>query len=170
MNNLIFKKITLLLSIAVIVVFSNLLNAEVKIKLIEGKKFQDYQISGYSKTKSLDVLQKDLKELFTKTAKEYLKDDNNLEIDITNVDLPGIYHYSYGPTNKDLRIVDSSSSYKLYFDYRVLSSSGELLKEGSHKIRDFFDSALIVRKNRNRGTVGYYETELVKWFKGLSNN
>jgi len=170
MNDLFFKKLILLLSFTVFVIFPYQANAEVKIKLIEGKKFSDYQITGNSRKKSLEVLQKDLTKLFSKQAAEYLDSSQNLEIDITNIDLPGIYHYAYGPTNKDIRIVDSLSPYKLYFNYRLLNASDELLKEGSHKIKDFFDSASVVRKNRNRGTVGYYETELIKWFKGLSEN
>jgi len=169
MTDSIFKKLTLALFFSVLFILPSHLFAEVKIKLIEGKKFSDYQITGNSHKRSLKLLQKDLTKLFSKQAEEYLDSNQNLEIDITNIDLPGVYRYGYGSTDKDIRVLDSSTSYKLYFNFRLLNSSGELLKEGSHKIKDFFDSASIARKNRNRGTVGYYEEEVIKWFKGLSS-
>ncbi len=139
--------------------------AEVELKFVEERKFSDYELMGKNRRTSLIALQKDFKKLFTKIAAKHDMAERSLEIDVTNIDLPGIYHYSYGPQNENMRVVESHTPYKLYFSFRLKGESGAISKEGEYKIKKFLDSTTSSRiKRRNNGIVGYYEKPLEKWF------
>jgi len=159
------KWIAAIVTFAISSGFTSFVSADVKLKLIEGKKFSDYEVTGQSRPRSLVTLEKDLNKLFTRLSDQTLKEDQIMEIDVTNIDLPGIYYYSVGPTNRDLRIIDSNTPFKLNFNYRIKNTNGELVKQGAHKIKGFSDSGTASWRNRNRGTVGYYERSLKKWIK-----
>jgi len=146
-------------------IFSFIANADVQLKFIDGKKFTDYEITGQSRSKSLESIERDLKKLFVKLSTGYIDEKQILEIDVTNIDLPGIFHFSYGPQGQDMRVIESNTRFKLYFNYLVKGSDGEIVKKGEYKIKEFSDSSSSFRLNKNRGTVGYYEKPLEKWFK-----
>ena len=145
--------------------FSLFSHADIQLKFIDGKKFTDYEITGQSRSKSLQTLERDLNKLLIKVSSDYLGEKQKLEIDVTNIDLPGIFHFSYGPQGQDMRVVDSNTPYKLYFDYVLKDETGRVVKQGEYKIKEFFDSGLSTRLRNNRGTLSYYEKPLEKWFK-----
>ena len=140
-------------------------SATVKLTLIDGKKFIDYEVTDMTKNKSLQTIQKDLSKLFAKVSAQYLADNETMEVDITNIDLPGIFHFAFRYRNTDIRIVDSNTPFKLYFSYRIKNSEGKIVKQGEHKIKEFSDSGIASRQHNNLGTVSYYERPLKKWFK-----
>ncbi len=139
----------------------------VKVALIDGRKFTDYELSGQSRQRSLKTIEKELNELFTKLSKEFLKDGESLEIDVTNMDLPGYIHYAVGSASQDIRIVRSLSHFRVYFNYRLKSADGKILNEGEHKLKEFLDlnSGIRQRTLRNRGNVSDYESPLREWFE-----
>jgi len=145
--------------------FSLFSNADIQLKFIDGKKFTDYEITGQSRTKSLQTLERDLNKLLAKISPDYLGEKQKLAIEVTNIDLPGIYHFSYGSQGQDMRVVDSNTPFKLYFNYSVKDETGSVVKQGEFKIKEFFDSGISSRLNRSRGTLSYYEKPLKKWFK-----
>jgi DUF3016 family protein len=153
----------LLLSFA----FSSLANADASVKLIDGKKFIDYEVTDQSRPKSLRTIKKDLTRLFTKLSAEFLKENQSIEVEVTNIDLPGIYQYAFTNQNRDMRIIDSNTPYKLYFNYKIKNADGSVVKEGSHKVKEFADSGIAQRRTQNRGTVSYYQRPLEKWLKNL---
>jgi len=157
-----------LLAISFLVLFSGVSKADVSLKLIEGKKFTDYKMSGQTSSKSLKTLEKELNELFSKLSSDYLLEKQKLEIEITNIDLPGIIHYAYGPNHQDLRIVESPTPYRMYFNFKLVNADGSVNKSGEHKIKDFYDSANKIKRNRSKGVVWYYQEALIKWFKELT--
>jgi len=161
------KPIYLLISLIMTLGFVGTSSATVKVALIEGKKFTDYEVSGQSRKRSLTTIEKDLNKLFTKLSEDYLKDGRTLEIDVTNLDLPGYIHYNMGYTSQDIRIVRSPTYFKVYFNYRIKTPDGKILTEGEHKLREFLDlsSASQRRKYNKRGNVSYYESPLKNWFK-----
>jgi len=147
--------------------FSTLSVASVKIKLIEGKKFTDYEVSGESRQRSLKTIEKDLHRLFSNLSSDYLKEKQVLEIDITNIDLPGYIHYTFGHASQDIRIVRSHDFYKVYFTFRVKSEDGEVVLEGEYQLREFLNlsSSINRRRGHSRGSVAAYERPLKQWFK-----
>lgn len=166
MNSLLMKNLVLFSSLAFLSLgLSPAVSASIKLNLIDGKKFTDYEISNQSRARSLKTLERDLKKLFGKVSSEFLDEKHIMEIDITNIDLPGIYYYSVGSQHQDIRIVDSNTPYKLYFSYRLKDSEGKIVKQGKHKIKEFSDSGIASRHRNHQGTVGYYQTPLTKWFK-----
>ena len=147
--------------------FSTFAGASVKLELIDGKKFTDYELSGQSRQRSLKTIKKDLHNLFSNLSADYLKDKQSLEIDITNIDLPGYIHYTFGHASQDIRIVRSSDFYKVYFTFRVKSEDGKIIQQGQHQLREFLDlsSSIHHRRNSSRGNVGFYKQPLKEWFK-----
>lgn len=145
-----------------IVVFSANSFAEVKLTFIEGKKFTDYEYSNESRPRSLTMLEKELNELLVSVTESSLNEKQVLEIDVTNIDLPGIIRYDTGRT---LRVIDSNTPFRLYFDYRLKDGAGAVLKEGKTEIKEFSDSGIAARRNQNKGVVSYYEEPLEEWVK-----
>jgi hypothetical protein len=139
--------------------------ASVELKLIDGKKFSDYQLTGDSRSKSLERLKKDFTQLFEVVSKEYVSKGEQLEVDVTNVDLPGRIHYFYGPNNDDVRVVESNTPYRLYFKFRVKDAAGKVIKQGEGKIRDFSESHARKLNRRQFGAAESYHLAVKKWFK-----
>ncbi len=166
MKNQFVKLLTMFVSLIFITVGAiSTVNATVKLTLIDGKKFTDYEVTDQTRKRSLQTIQKDLSKLFSKVSTKHLADNETMEVDITNIDLPGIYQFAYGHRNADIRIVRSHTPFKLYFSYRIKNTEGKIVKEGEHKIKEFFDSGILSRQHSNLGTVSYYERPLKKWFK-----
>jgi len=147
--------------------FSTSAAASVKIELIDGKKFTDYELSGQSRLRSLKTIKKDLHKLFSNLSSDYLQDKQSLEIDITNIDLPGRIHYGFGHASQDIRVIRSSDFYRVYFTFRVKSEDGKIVQEGQHQLREFLDlnTSIHHRRNHSRGNVGFYKQPLKEWFK-----
>lgn len=165
MNSLKVKFLGSFTALLIAFSFSFAANADITLQLIEGKKFTDFEMADQSRTKSLETLEKNLNKLFSSLSEDYLKDDQKMEVDITNIDLPGIIRYSYGSQHRDIRVVKENSPFKLYFNYRIINNNGEMVKEGEYKIKEFSDLGFVAHKRRFRGNVGYYEQPLKKWFK-----
>ncbi len=166
MKNQIIRYLTIFVSFLFIMMGTiSTASAAIKLTLIEGKKFIDYEVSNQSRVQSLRTVERDLNKLFDKVSSAYLAEKQIMEIDITNIDLPGMFHFGYGSQNHDIRIVDSNTSFKLYFSYRIKDSEGNIIREGEHKIKEFSDSGIASRHQNRGGTVGYYRRPLEKWFK-----
>jgi len=145
--------------------FSLFSSADIQLKFTDGKKFSDYELTGQTRTKSLETLERDLNKLLSKISADYLGEKQSLEIEVTNIDLPGIYHFSYGPQGQDMRVVRSNTPYKLYFNYILKDEAGKVIKNGESKIKEFYDSNIASRIKSNRGALSYYEKPLEKWFE-----
>lgn len=167
MNKLAIMKVSGLIKVlsGLILFLPMVCSAEINLKFIDGKKFTDYEVTGQSRSKSLVTVEKDLNKLLTKLSNEYLKDKQVLEIEVTNIDLPGIYRYAIGPQHQDIRVIEYNRTYRLNFKYRLKNSSGKILKEGTHKLKEQTSLSLVNRINSHSGTVGYYKKPLQKWFK-----
>ncbi len=156
--------------------FSLAVEAETKVttQLVEGNKFRDYQLTGYSRSKSLEVLQTSFNKLFTQLAEKKqeegkLSDNTSIEIKITDVDLEGFYHLAVGPQNQEMRIVDSNTPYRMNFEYTIKDATGKVLKQGEHKISELANSRSSDRLHQRRGYVSYYKRPLKKWFDATFN-
>lgn len=141
--------------------------AETTIKFTEAKKFSDYQISGYSRTRSLKVLNVEFTNLFTEVSESVLVDGQTIDVDVTNIDLPGIIRFAQGRNHRDIRVVDSNTPFKLYFSYVIKNKDGEIVKQGEYKLKEFLTSHAMSRKKWNNSSTGYYNAPLEKWLKGL---
>lgn len=166
MKNQIIKPLAMIVCLLLVTITTiSSASAAIKLTLIDGKKFIDYKLTDQSRSRSLKNVEQDLNKLFDKVSSKYLAENQLMEIDITDVDLPGRIHFALGSQNQDIRVVDSNTPFKLYFSYRIKDSEGSITKQGEHKIREFSDSGIASRNQNKRGTVGYYERPLKKWFE-----
>ncbi|TQV87484.1 DUF3016 domain-containing protein [Aliikangiella coralliicola] len=160
-------KILLLITVvAMFIGFSQSAAAGVEVKFVEPDKFRDIDLSGFSKKRSIEHVQKDLTKLFQELAKDYVGEKENLSIEVTNIDLAGYIDYMRGDGNRDIRIVRNTDIYKLYFRFESKNEAGATTKQGEKKIREFLThrpSRLI--KNSHGSTVNYFEDDIKKWFK-----
>lgn len=165
MKNSTFSKLVGCALSVVTLSLSNLAYAEVKVSFTEAKKFSDYELTSYSRKKSLSKLQTDLTKLFESVAKESNIEDKQLIIKVSNIDLPGTMKYAQGPNHNDIRVVDNNTPFRLYFSYQLKSTSGQIETEGEHKLKEYPDSRTMLARNRNKTSVGYYEEHLENWAK-----
>lgn len=140
-------------------------NLKTKITLVDGKKFVDYELTHHSRSKSLQILEKDFLKVFNKLSSKYLKEGQSISVDVTNLDLAGDIRFNMGPTNQDIRIVKDGSPIKLYFNFKVLAVDGSVLVEGEHRIREFLYLSSNLHRNKNRGNLTHFIPFLEKWFK-----
>ena len=160
------KMLVLFTAIAMLIGFSQSAAAAVEVKFVEPEKFRDIELSGFSKKRSIEHVQKDLTKIFKEIAKDYVGEKEKLSIEVTNIDLAGYIDYMSGDANRDIRVVRNSDIYKLYFRFESKNESGDTTKQGEKKIREFLThkpSRLI--KNSKGNTVNYFEDDLKKWFK-----
>ena len=140
-------------------------NVKAQVLLIDGKKFKDYELTNYSRSKSLQILEKDFSRVFTKLSSKYLKDGQSMSISVTNLDLPGDLRFSVGPNHQDIRIVKDISPIKLTFNYQVLADDGSVVSEGEYKIKEFLHLSLHSTRLKHRGNLAHFMPLLEKWFK-----
>ncbi len=152
-------------------VFSNSATAGVEVAFENGKSFSDYQLSGRSKSKSLEVLQKDMATLFTEVAKDFIQSDQKMKVTITNIDLAGRIVYSAGGSGQDIRVLRDNNFIRLYFTYELTDASGKVIKQGQYQLKDFSDDH---RPKRNfklsEGTVNHFRKPLKEWFEANFSN
>jgi len=138
--------------------------AKVEIKLQEPEKFRDIEVSNHTKKRSIDSLTKDMTKLFERLAGRHLSDKQNLVVEITEVDLAGRVEHMVGPNHDDLRVVRDNDYFKLYFNYKLLSQDGSVIKQGKAKLKNFLSHTPDMRRKSNRTTADHFERELNKWF------
>ncbi|MBV1910246.1 MAG: DUF3016 domain-containing protein [Kangiellaceae bacterium] len=148
---------------AVSTIFSGMTAAESKVEFTEAKKFSDYELTGHSRKQSLKLLKVDLVKLFDQLTNKELDQGQTIEVNVTNIDLPGIMRYAYGASHQDIRVIKSNTPYKLYFEFSIKSAGGSVLKQGEFKLKEFANHHLSSMRNRNRSTVGYFKEPLKKW-------
>ncbi|PCI72949.1 MAG: hypothetical protein COB38_02615 [Gammaproteobacteria bacterium] len=136
-----------------------------QVVLVDGKKFRDYELTNYSRSKSLQILEKDFNRVFTKLSSKYLKDGQSISISVTNLDLPGDLRFSVGPNHQDIRIVRDISPMKLYFNYKILAKDGSVVSVGEYKIKEFLHLSSHSKRLKHRGNLAYFMPLLEKWFK-----
>ncbi|MDQ7050458.1 MAG: DUF3016 domain-containing protein [Enterobacterales bacterium] len=173
------KHMKLIFTSSILVIFSLFsitASAETKVttKLVDGKKFRDYQLTGYSRNKSLVVLQKSFNKLFTELVEKkqdqgILDKDLTMEVAITDIDLEGFYHFALGPQIQDMRIVDSNTPFRMNFKYKIMDAQGKVLEQGEHEINELANPSLTARGARRSGYVSYYIKPLKKWFDKTFN-
>lgn len=139
--------------------------ANVKVEFVDGKKFSDYEMSGQSRKKSLEKLEKEMQSLFNDLSKEIIGKKGQLAVKVKNIDLPGIIRYGMGNTRQDIRVIDKNTLFKLDFDYILTNAAGEVVKQGEHQLKDFTDTQPTSLQMRNRSALGFFERPLKKWMK-----
>jgi len=157
----------ILLIILVVLAFSNIqvVIAETQVTLIEGKKFIDYQLTNYSRSKSLSILEKDFNKVFVKLSKKYFKNGQSISVTVTNLDLAGDIRFNIGNNNQDIRVVKDASPMKLYFNYKILAKDGTVVSEGEYKIKEFLRLSSHTSRLKQRGHLSHFIPFLEKWFE-----
>lgn len=94
-----------------------------------------------------------------------LPDGQTLEMTVTDLSLAGDLRLSGARTgHQDVRVVSDMYPARISFRYRLLDSSGKLLKEGSEKLRSSPLSSGTIRANRSE-PLGMEKAMLTRWFK-----
>ncbi len=156
--------VTLLLTVTAIPA-TTVSAAEVEIKFSEAKKFSDYELTGHTRKKSLAVLEKEMKSMFTALSEKVIDGDHKLVVNVKNIDLPGNMRYGMGQTSHDIRVIDHATLFRLSFDYTLLNSAGETVKQGEHKLKEFTDAQRPQLPMRSRNSLAYFERPLKEWMK-----
>jgi len=155
-------RLTAIMLLGVTVLFSTSVLAKVEVNLIEPRKFTDIELSGESIKRSIKHLERDINRLFAELSPQYLKQGNNLKIDVTNIDLPGYIDYIYYDA-RTMRIIKDLDPYRLYFSYELTAEDGSVIKSGEKKIKGFFLKIPRNLSNRRAGNFSYYEEEIKDW-------
>ncbi|WP_444994107.1 DUF3016 domain-containing protein [Aliikangiella sp. IMCC44359] len=135
--------------------------AKVEVKLVEPKKFRDIEVTGKSTNKSIEDVHKSLTSLLEKLTEKLVSDSETLIVKVTELDLAG--HMEWVRSNRDMRIVRENDRYSIEFSYELKNVSGEVIKKGDAKIKEFLSSSPSRIKQHDSHLLGYMAKDLKKW-------
>ena len=157
-------KIVLLILIFIFVSFSIPAMSSVTLTFKDGGKFVDYELTGENRKKSLKILTNDFQTLFDLLAKNYLTEDQKMEVTVTNIDLAGDIKFNQLSTGQKIRVLKDINFIRLYFDYQVKASDGELLKEGQYELKELTRSSSSGISINRFGRIKHFVKPLKNWF------
>jgi len=111
--------------------------------------------------KVIDKLTEHFQSLATK-----LPEEQKLEITVTDVDLTGRLEPTFGRSSSNyVRIVREIDYPRMEFGYRLVTNSGEVLKEGQANVQNMsFDYGSLASQVR-RNDLYFEEQMLTRWFE-----
>jgi len=157
------KIISLILAF-VFVSFSMPAISSVTLTFKEGQKFIDYELSGENRKKSLKILTTDFHALFDLLSKNYFTKDQKMEVSVTNIDLAGEIKFNQSSAGQNIRVLKDTNFIRLYFNYQVKDSNGELLNEGQYELRELTRSSSSRNSINRFGRIKHFVKPLKNWF------
>ncbi|MCF6193766.1 MAG: DUF3016 domain-containing protein [Kangiellaceae bacterium] len=157
-------KIIFKILVCVFIPFSIPAISSVSITFENSNKFTDYELTGESRKKSLKILKNDFHKLFNLLAKNYIAEDDEMEISITNIDLAGTIRFNQSSAGQNVRVIKDNNFIRLHFNYRVRDNNGELLKEGQYKLKEITRSSNSKISNSRFGKIRHFVKPLKSWF------
>lgn len=130
----------------------------------DGKKFIDYELTADSPSKSLKTLHKDFSRLFDALSKNYLTEDQKMEVVVSNIDLVGDMRPSPTHVGQMIRVVKGHGFIRIYFSFKVSDSSGKLIKEGEFKLDEVIKNGSSQIPNRQFANITHFVKPLKNWF------
>lgn len=122
----------------------------------EPEKFTDAQStfgSGYDQS-YLDQLSNELK----RTAKQYVKADQKLDVTVTDVDLAGEFNPSRSGLN-DVRIIKEIYRPRIALTFKLTGADGKVIKEGDRTLTDSYFMTNVLTVNRDEPL--FYDKNLI---------
>ncbi|WP_417763695.1 DUF3016 domain-containing protein [Shewanella sp.] len=107
----------------------------VKIEWQAPEKYRDVRSASENNEKFRLRVFKTLTESLAKDASKLLKENEKIELVVTDLDLAGDLRPTFGATASDLRIVKSIYPPRITFSYRVFEGD-DVIMVGSEKLRD----------------------------------
>jgi|TARA_R100001369_G_scaffold92801_1_gene139927 hypothetical protein len=111
--------------------------------------------------KVMDKLTEHFQELAAK-----LPEDQKLEITVTDVDLTGRVEPTFGRSSSNyVRIVREIDFPRMEFDYRLMSNSGEAVKEGQAHVKNMGFNYDSLASRMRRDDLYFEKQMLTQWFE-----
>ncbi|MCE9787641.1 DUF3016 domain-containing protein [Shewanella chilikensis] len=137
-------------------------SGKVKIEWQSPKNFRDIESAGELQSRYEKRLFDTLTKALDKDVSSSLKDNQKLELTVTDVDLAGDVRPTFGATANDIRVVKNVYPPKISFSYRLLDGD-QLIIAGDEKLTDmqFLDHVDRINSDSFR----YEERMLKDWFQ-----
>lgn len=134
----------------------------VKVEWQEPSGFRDIKSSNGIQSRFEARLFETLTKQLDKDAKGILKDNQKLELTVSDVDLAGDMQPTFGATVSELRIVKDLYPPRMTFSYRVLEGD-KVIMVGDEKL---IDMNFLHRVGISKDNMGEYESKmLADWLK-----
>jgi hypothetical protein len=105
-------------------------NAGVTVQWVSPEEFRDAYYTSSKTEKSRQIILDDLQKFIVEQASQYLKEGENLEIRVTNVDMAG--EFEPWTDNPDVRSIRSPYFAYIAFGYRLTGADGKVIKENDN--------------------------------------
>lgn len=99
------------------------------VQFIEPQRFTDFVEAGAAPANQ-DRLMRNLDDFIQRTGRQIVPAGQTLELDITDIDLPG--QMSRGP--RSTRVIRGNESAQVRLNYRLLDAGGDVRREGSERL------------------------------------
>lgn len=126
-------KIKLLASLALILPLSA--QADVTVEWISPENYTDAWSSSVHSDKSRQITLEQLQRFIEQTASAMLPDGQNLNLQVTQLDLEGEFE-PWRVNSQNVRIVKSPYFALIAFDYKITDANGNVIKEGSENLQN----------------------------------
>lgn len=139
--------------------------AENVIHWVNPDKFSDVSFSNFPRERDRKVILADLERYFQDRLDYKFKDGVSMEVSVTNVDLAGEYEPWRAPQLNQVRIVKTIYPARLDLDYKLTNANGEVIAEGSERLRENYQTLPHFLRNDNHPYVKDLFNRWVKSFK-----
>ena len=145
--------------------------AELKIDWQNPDDFRDADYYNNGGAKSKQIVITNLEKYFTKEAKRRLPEGAVLELKVTELDLAGDFEPWRNAGWDDVRIVKSIYPATIEFDYKYIGEDGNVISEGSERLRDTLIPRSIVATSLGRSENYPYVKNLMRdWMRKLGRS
>jgi len=113
-------------------------DSRINVRFIAPEKFTDVRDSWSGDSESYrDGVLKDLRAFLQQRGEGVLREDLQLKIEVTDVDLAGDFEPWQFRSNQDIRVVKDLYPVRIKLVFQLTDSSGEVLAEGERTLSDF---------------------------------
>lgn len=159
------------LTTGLLLTITSLCAGELKIDWTSPDDFRDADSYYNGGKKSKDLVLKNLEKYFTRQAKTRIPEGSVLEMTVNELDLAGDFEPWLSPNMQDVRIVKEIYPARIHFDYRLLDSDGNVISEGSEKLKDYMVPNSLSSQFLGRSQSYPYVKTLVKdWMRKLGKS
>lgn len=144
---------------------------ELKIEWDSPEDFRDadYYFNGGKKSK--EIVLNNLERYFTKEANRRFPDGYILEMKVTELDLAGDFEPWNNSSFSDVRIIKDIYPVIIEFDYRLVDADGNVVSEGSKRLRDMMIPKSLSAQFTGRSELYPYVKTLVRdWMRKIARS
>ncbi|MDB6094932.1 MAG: hypothetical protein JWM32_2494 [Verrucomicrobia bacterium] len=133
-------------------------DARTEVNFSHPEKFADVRDAYMGSDKGRDGILDQLRDYIDLRAKRYVPEGQKLVVNVTDIDLAGDYEPWRGPSMTDVRVVKDIYPPKIDLDFKLVDSTGKVVKEGKRQLRDL---AFMMKLSINRDDNLRFEKGLI---------